>query len=207
MSTRLLAACVTVGLGLSGCSHSSLPVLPPGDCVPQTGIRHVLHNLQMAFRNLDAERYAALFDDDFLHGHDRRDVGPDRPWSEESWDKETEVALFRCLSDGEPDIRGEIISACRISFSVGEPEPSTLGPSWIMVILGPLELIVVTTEVASGDDWLSMSPLHPWVLHLVRTEEQDPATGERIWRIIRREEIVTDRTISWASFRDDICRP
>jgi hypothetical protein len=206
MSARLLAACLVVGLWLSGCSHSSLPVSPSDDYVPQTDLTNTLHNLRMAFRDLNADRYGELLDEDFHHFHNRRDYGPDLPWSDDCWGKEEELDLIRCLFGGEPDIHGVIISECRLDFESGVPQQSPVDPGWVQVVLEPVDLTTDTVCEYSGDEWLLKYPLRPWILHLVQTEQRDPHTGERIWKIIRREEIITDETISWEEFWEQVCR-
>ena len=110
------------------------------------------------------------------------------------------------LFGGEPNIDGQIVDWCRLDFSVGDMEPSSLHPDWVQVVLDPIEPVVGVTEEASGDEWILQGlRLHPWTLHFVRSEDLDPSTGERIWRIARREEERHEGgTISWDEFLEEV---
>jgi hypothetical protein len=195
--------CLLAAVGLSGCSHSSQPLA--GGYVSQTSIPNVLYNLKLAFYELNLEEYASLLDDDFRHLPDRRNEGPDLPWVDETWGKEEEIERIRGLFNGEPNINGQIVGSVRLNFSAGATERSWLDPGWFQVVLDPIRPVVMVTEEASGDEWLLQGlRLHPWILHLVQTEEQVPETGERIWRIIRREEMYTSNTVSWDEYLEEI---
>jgi hypothetical protein len=192
-----------LGVGISGCSHSSLPVLPA--YVPQTSVENVLQRLKLAFLEMNVDLYASLFDEDFRHVPDQRNEGPDMPWQDETWGKEEEIDRIRDLFGGEPNMDGQIVDSCRFDFSFGDTEPSTFHPDGVQVVLDPIEPVIGVTEEATGAEWILQGRLlHPWILHFVQSDDVDPSTGERIWRIARREERYLEGAISWEEFLEGI---
>ena len=151
---------------------------------PQVTISNVLHNLKLAYEQMNYEEYAKLLDEAFRFRFDPRDVGPEKPWHETEWGRGEELDSTRNMFGGEANLNGLIVDKITLSFEAGQPEASLENDEWQQVLLTAVDLELKATEQGTGDEWIIQTPGgYEALFHFVQTDEIDPGTSANIWKI------------------------
>jgi hypothetical protein len=102
-----------------------------------------------------------------------------------SWPLVQEIASAENMFSGGLNGFGNRVEEIRLTFMEGAPEPDPEHPGWQRVTLSALDLQVDTRDASSGDPTLYITPTGGRVdLFFVRTDEEDPASHEKLWKII-----------------------
>jgi hypothetical protein len=157
---------------------------------PPTSIAHVLNNLRIAYEEMNSEQYEALLHEDFTFVFDPRDFGPDEPWHDETWGPEQDLQSTRNMMGQKPNTYGHIVECIRLLFDIGDPLISMENDEWMMVPLTRIDLKLYATMQGTDDEWILQTPGgYTARFHLIQTDETDSSTGERVWKIIRWEDL------------------
>jgi hypothetical protein len=168
----LAVLCLT--LVSCGESKKSTKPEPEGPYLPGTTLSNVIHNLKQAYIDQDYDGYAALFDGDyrFLRG------------TSSTWSLGDELDVHHRMFGGEPNGARNYVTDIHLAFTENEPDIDPAFPDLSRVILSAVDLRVDTRNLDDGDVTLLLTPAGTQVhLYFVLTDETDPRSGDRLWKI------------------------
>jgi hypothetical protein len=159
------------------------PIPPDLDYVANTSITNVLANLKTSYnKHNNIEQYKKLLDPSYTYIFDPRDVGGEHNIPE-SWGYSDDVLSAEHLFGSEPNVDGYRMEDINLTFSYGADVVSTVQSNWRMVTLAQIALYVYTRNNA-GESLIYEALNSKAEIHFIRTDELDPASQARIWKII-----------------------
>ncbi len=173
---------------LAGCSDEAKrdpfiegPGLDP--YLKPTSISNVLYNLKVSYNMKDLAKYRECFADGYVYVFDPRDVGGEHNIPE-SWGTVDEILSASHLFQSQPNVDGYRCGSISLSFMVGAEQFSSIDANWRMVTLSQVQLYVEARHKDNGDQLIYEVINDRADFHFVRTDEVEPVTGERIWKIV-----------------------
>jgi|WetSurMetagenome_2_1015567.scaffolds.fasta_scaffold77516_3 hypothetical protein len=173
-------------LMLTGCpfspDHSTRPpIIPDSPYHARTSISDVLYNLKLSYNEKNIEEYRLLLNDEYTYVFDPKDVGhngiPD------SWGKADDILSAEHLFSKQPNLDGYKMEAISLNFEEGADVVSTVEPTWRMVTLSQIMLLIDTRNAAG--EALRYEVLGDQAdIHFIKTNEIDPKSGLNLWQII-----------------------
>jgi hypothetical protein len=173
----------------TGCPFSPEKDKPPDvveDPFPASvNIDILLDNFLKAYTTMNYNEYEKLLDEAFEFVFDPDDIGEENGYKER-YSRGEELDSTRNMFSQQPDTKNRIAQSIRMSFVRGEPEQSPENDQWKKVVLSTFELEVEAIQADDGETWFLRTKGGYFVdLHVVQSEEIDPATDARIWKIIQ----------------------
>lgn len=162
------------------------PPPPPSDYFALTSISNVIANLKKAYPEMNYPEYAKLLHDEFEYVFAPEDVGGQNNIPE-SWGKADELLSTEHLfskQENKDHFRADRIT---LTFVTGPEETTPIDPSWTLVKLTQIQLNVDSTN-SQGEQLIYEVVGDQAYLYFKQTDETDPTSGKKLWKIIRWED-------------------
>jgi hypothetical protein len=171
---------------LIGCSDDSKKEedLTPDPYKKQTSIENCLFNLKYAYNEQNTAKFTALLHDQFTFVFDPADVGGELEIPD-SWAKADEAVSATNMFGGLANRKGYQCESVSLNFVSGADEQSPYDLTWRKVTLTQIQLLVSTHDHDTGEPLRYEAIGDKAELHFAQTNETDPASGKKIWKIIR----------------------
>ncbi len=176
---------------LAGCPFSPEkkdPVDPPPDSeyLALTSISNVISNLKKSYERMNYPEYSKLLADDFEYVFAPEDVGGPNNIPE-SWGKADELLSAEHMFSSQPNKDGYRADDIKLTFTAGSEETTPLDPTWKLVKLTQIHLMVNTNHPEKGQLLYEATNDQAW-LYFLQTTEVDPTSGKKLWKIVRWED-------------------
>lgn len=187
MPSRSWASLFILGVLVLGCSDGPTREIEPPDPDPymkQTSITNCLFNLKLAYNQRNVAKFSNLFDDGYTFVFAPRDLGGEQniPLS---WGKPDEILSATNLLDSLQNVGGFVCESIGLNFISGTPVPNVEFPMWKDVTLSQIQLLVDSRHQTTGVPLLYEVIGDQATLSFNQTDETDPTSGLKIWKIIQ----------------------
>lgn len=171
-------------LAFPGCSDDKKkgPDPEPDPYMKQTSITNCLYNLKLSYNQQNVAKYRSLIDLEYTYIFDPRDVG--MHGIPESWFYVDEVASAAALFDSLPNLDGYVCESISLNFTTGPETESEVDTTWTEVKLTQIQLLVDCRHRVNHDPLEYQVIGDQATLAFHETDETDPASGLKIWKII-----------------------
>ena len=176
---------VLTGTGCPFSPNKDTKPPPPVETFPAAvTIDVLLDNFRAAYTSMNYDEYEKLLDGAFRFVFDPDDITEEqpKPW----YSRGDELDSTRNMFSQQPDTRNRIAQSIAMAFVAGDPEVSPENEEWKKIVLSSFELELEAIQTDNGETWFLRTKGGYFVdLHVLQTEEIDPETQARIWKIVQ----------------------